>query len=312
MKLKLLYSSLLVSALFLNSSFSQTLIPDPVFEQYLIDQNLDTAPINGSVPTANIVNVTSLNVSGTGVSDLTGIEDFTSLTFLDVSENTLLNSLDISNNTALVDLIAFITSLSSIDLTNNTSLIYVNFYTTSISSLDVSNNTLLEYINVYDTSITTMDVSNISSLNYLNVASTGIGSLDVTSNTQLDLLYTDNTPNLNCINVLNEVEANAGQGIYTGWLKDANAVYSENCANLSNLEFNSSEIYVGPNPLGNQLHIQLVNNAVLNEVVLFDISGKLLLRSTKSSIYTDQLQSGIYLAKIITDKGTTTRKLIKE
>ncbi len=35
--------------------FSQTTaIPDPNFEQALIDLGYDTAPINGSVPTANI------------------------------------------------------------------------------------------------------------------------------------------------------------------------------------------------------------------------------------------------------------------
>ena len=63
--------------------FSQTtLIPDPNFEQALIDLGLDTAPINGSVPTANISGVTDLDVSNKNISDLTGIEDFTALTDL--------------------------------------------------------------------------------------------------------------------------------------------------------------------------------------------------------------------------------------
>ena len=43
--------------------FSQTLITDPNFEQALIDLGYDTAPINGSVPTANISSVTSLDVN---------------------------------------------------------------------------------------------------------------------------------------------------------------------------------------------------------------------------------------------------------
>ena len=39
-----------------------TAIPDPNFEQALIDLGYDTAPINGSVPTANISGVTNLYV----------------------------------------------------------------------------------------------------------------------------------------------------------------------------------------------------------------------------------------------------------
>ncbi len=78
--------------------FSQnTLIPDPNFEQALIDLGYDTAPINGSVPTASISGVTNLDVSDKNISDLTGIEDFSALTFLGCDSNQL-TSLDVSNN----------------------------------------------------------------------------------------------------------------------------------------------------------------------------------------------------------------------
>ena len=81
--------------------FSQiTLIPDPNFEQGLIDLGYDTAPINGSVTTANISNVTSLEVGYRNIADLTGIEDFTDLTILSCDNNQL-TSIDLSNNTAL-------------------------------------------------------------------------------------------------------------------------------------------------------------------------------------------------------------------
>ena len=76
--------------------FSQTtLIPDPNFEQALIDLGYDTAPINGSVPTVNISSVTQLGVNDKNISDLTGIEDFTALTYLDCRDNQL-TSLDLS------------------------------------------------------------------------------------------------------------------------------------------------------------------------------------------------------------------------
>ena len=65
------------------AAFGQnTLIPDPNFEQALIDLGYDTAPINGSVLTATISGVTNLSVQNKNISDLTGIEDFTALTEL--------------------------------------------------------------------------------------------------------------------------------------------------------------------------------------------------------------------------------------
>ena len=70
--------------------FSQTTeIPDPNFEQVLIDLGYDTAPINGSVLTANISGVTSLSVSSNNIADLTGIEGFTALTELVCFNNEL-------------------------------------------------------------------------------------------------------------------------------------------------------------------------------------------------------------------------------
>jgi Leucine-rich repeat (LRR) protein len=79
------------------AAFGQnTLIPDPNFEQALIDLGYDTAPINGSVPTANISSVTNLSVIDKNISDLTGIEDFTALTVLGCSNNQISN-LDLSN-----------------------------------------------------------------------------------------------------------------------------------------------------------------------------------------------------------------------
>ena len=102
--------------------FSQTTaIPDPDFEQGLIDLGYDTAPINGSVPTANISNVTSLEVGYRNIADLTGIEDFTDLTILYCDFNQL-TSLDVSNNFALTALFCANNQLTSLDVSNNTAL----------------------------------------------------------------------------------------------------------------------------------------------------------------------------------------------
>ena len=68
--------------------FSQTTaIPDPNFEQALIDLGYDTAPIDGMVLTANISSITNLYVDTKNIADLTGIEDFIALTTLSCSSN---------------------------------------------------------------------------------------------------------------------------------------------------------------------------------------------------------------------------------
>ena len=60
----------------------KTYVPDDNFEQRLINLGYDFGAINGSVYTASIDTVTSLNVFNQNISDLTGIEDFTALTYL--------------------------------------------------------------------------------------------------------------------------------------------------------------------------------------------------------------------------------------
>ena len=69
-----------------------TSIPDSIFELCLINLGYDSIQ-DGQVLTANIVNVDTLFLAnspfgGIGViSDITGIEDFTNLTYLDCSGN---------------------------------------------------------------------------------------------------------------------------------------------------------------------------------------------------------------------------------
>ncbi|SVD39184.1 uncharacterized protein METZ01_LOCUS392038, partial [marine metagenome] len=65
-----------------------TYVPDDNFEQALIDLGYDDV-LDDSVMTANINSVTSINVNGDSISDLTGIEDFTSLTTLNCVGNQL-------------------------------------------------------------------------------------------------------------------------------------------------------------------------------------------------------------------------------
>ena len=76
-----------------------TMIPDANFEQRLISFGYDNI-LDGVVLTAAIDTVTELQVGYYGISDLTGIEDFTSLKRLYCEINNI-SAIDVSNNLLL-------------------------------------------------------------------------------------------------------------------------------------------------------------------------------------------------------------------
>ena len=187
--------------------FSQTtLIPNSNFEQALIDLGIDKGTINGSVPTADISGIKSLDVSNYNITDLTGIEDFTALatlrcynnqlTSLDVSNNTALTglyceenqltSIDVSNNFALQELYCDFNQLTSIDVSNNTALTILHCGINQLTSIDVSNNIALTGLGCYGNQLTSLDVSNNIALTSLDCDNNQITSLDVSNNTALE------------------------------------------------------------------------------------------------------------------------------
>ena len=155
-----------------------TYIPDNNFEQALIDLGIDSdGVLNNQVLTSDIEDVEVLNISSLYIEDLTGIQDFLSLTALNCSDNNLVN-LDLSNNLQLTTLMCSNNeSLTNIDISNLVNLNYLNIMRClNLPDLDLSDNTNLEYLllgegycsqNVINYQLTSLDLSNNSSLKYL-------------------------------------------------------------------------------------------------------------------------------------------------
>lgn len=200
MKKLLLLFVLLISC----KSFSQTTyIPNPNFEQALIDLGYDSGPLDQQVYTENINTVTSLSISVTG--SLIGIEGFTALTELNLSCYS--TSLDLSYNTALTSLNLYSDSLANLDLSQNTSLTSVVLQSTTaiIFNVNISNLTALSYLKIGG-NITGVDLSTNTALEKLDIRS-NYGSngtaLDLSNNlllTDLYLLYP--VANINFLNNL--------------------------------------------------------------------------------------------------------------
>jgi hypothetical protein len=88
-----------------------TEIPDPAFEQILINEGYDI-DIDGQVFTAIIDQITSLDLSNSGISNLSGIEDFIALSYLNIS-TTLISELSPLVDASLDSLVMINTPLIS-------------------------------------------------------------------------------------------------------------------------------------------------------------------------------------------------------
>ena len=166
----------------------KTYVPDDKFEQALIDLGYDTT-LDDSVLTANISDVTSLDVMDKEISDLTGIEAFTALIVLECDNNQL-TSLDMSKNIALKELHCPGNQLTSLNVSKNTALEILNCERNQLTRLDVSNNTVL--INLF------CGTNQLTSLNMKNGLTDQVLDFDARGN-----------PNLTCISTLDPAYATA-------------------------------------------------------------------------------------------------------
>ena len=228
----------------------QTIIPDSLFEQRLINLGYDNVH-DGQVTTANINTIDSILIFG-NISDFTGIEDFTALevlilflsnnpgiSILDVSNNLLLRKLtaqncffdttllNTSNNIALTHLT--LEGISNLDLSNNINLKYLNVTGHSLSNLDLSSNSLLETLICSGNQIDSLNLSQNTSLTHIEAGSSNLKNLDISNGNNTNLtIFNANNPQLYCIQVddINYANANLLNGINT-----TISTFSDNCGN---------------------------------------------------------------------------------
>lgn len=207
-----------------------TTIPDVNFEKKLIALGIDKDGENGKVLTADITSVTSLNVSNSSITDLTGIQDFHSLTNLscdgnqlsrlDVTKNIYLaalscnqnkiTALNVSRNTALKTLSCSSNQLTSIDLSYNSSLQIFDISQNKIERFEVNHNGALTSLRLDENLITSLDLLNNRALTSLSVDANRLTTLNLTNNTLLTTAVSfKSNPELYCIQVSSLTYANA-------------------------------------------------------------------------------------------------------
>lgn len=188
--------------------------PDEVFRGYISSQiDLDAS---GTLSQTEIDSVDTIDFlwGEYYVTDLTGIEYFTSLetleccytaiTSLDVSQfpkltrlncsDTGITSLDVSNNPELSYLECSYTGLTALDVSKNPKLTELHCYETDIAALDVSANPALVRLDCNNTNISQLDVTKNPALFALNCENTQVAALDLSQNPELYEVYVTNTP----------------------------------------------------------------------------------------------------------------------
>ena len=162
--------------------------PDENFRNYIME-NYDNYDYNnhcyeGYLSEDEIAQIDRLYIRGQAVSDLTGIEYFTSMVSLDCSNNKI-TKLDLSKNTALQQLDCSDNQLTELNLSNNKALTALNCSGNQLTKLDVSKNTALTGLNCSVTGLTKLDVSKNTALTQLNCNNNKLTKLDLSKNTKL-------------------------------------------------------------------------------------------------------------------------------
>ncbi|MBQ9936554.1 MAG: Ig-like domain-containing protein [Lachnospiraceae bacterium] len=185
--------------------------PDRIF-RLVLQEEFDKDKDN-ILSVAEINAIVSVDVHGTNVTDVTGIEYFVNLEELncsdpikysmkmDVSKNPKLKVLkcghknlteiDVSNNTELIELyVTGCDELTELDVTNCPKLEILSAAMNNLTEIDLSNNPKLKELDLSrNMTLTKIDLTNNPELVELDLEMTGITEIDLSKNIKLNYLY---------------------------------------------------------------------------------------------------------------------------
>ncbi|CAG5083721.1 T9SS type A sorting domain-containing protein [Parvicella tangerina] len=232
----------------------------------------------------------TMHSSNENISDLTGIEAFTSLTQLECSTNQL-TSIDLSNNTALTLVNCAKNQLTNLNLSNNTALEVLNCSENLLATLDLSPNTSLVQLNCFDNELTALNLANGNNTNFTGSP------------------YTKQNPDLACIEVDDAAYSTAN------WTNiDATTSFSEDCATFSTVQEEYINVGIYPNPTNGVFSVRAEHMKPASYEVV-NLSGEIILsgaiNSANTTIDLSSYSAGVYFLKLEMLSSSKTLKLIK-
>lgn len=164
-----------------NVAITEANFPDQAFRSYVkkFDKNE-----NGYLSEEEIGLVTTIDVEGSGIKSLRGVECFSALRNLSCENNQLV-SINVGANTALDYLDCSNNQLSSLNINRNTELTSLYCQKNRLSGLDLSRNVKLVALNCSENHLMALDLSKNTSLNSLNCEKNHLSQLNLRSNEKL-------------------------------------------------------------------------------------------------------------------------------
>jgi Leucine-rich repeat (LRR) protein len=317
-------------------------IPDANFKANLVGNTAINTNGNTEIECSEASSFTGIiSCPFASIVDLTGIQEFVLLTEL-YCDNNNITSLDLSNNTNLVRLNCSFNNLSSLNVANGNN--------SNFTSFGASFNPNLTCIQVDDVAYSTTNWTNIDAASSFSTNCTGgpilVSSISVQGQGGASTITTAGETLQMEATVL---PANADDATYTwsvmdgsgsasidpsGLLtaitdgtvtviansNDASGIAGTATITISNQTAGIKEkgvaelVEVYPNPVSNILFIELGENkpTVIN---ILDFSGKVvksIANNNVKSIDVSDLQQGVYILKVVTVKGVSTKRFIKQ
>ena len=221
----------------------------------------------------------------------------------------LLDSLDLSKNLSLKNISCSNNNLISLDLIKNVNLIDIECEENNLTILNVYGLTKLTWINAWGNNLKNLNLSTNQALTYLGLYHNLIDSLDLSHNYHLQVASLTFMPTLKRICV-SELPLT-----FTAHTDGSPNSYFEVCSftSIRNRSTNRYSIY--PNPANDIVIIETPGHNI-TEVLMYDVSGKILLKNIivgdKLEINLSSFDDGIYILKISNSEEIITRKILKE
>ncbi|MBU2939043.1 T9SS type A sorting domain-containing protein [Lacinutrix sp. C3R15] len=295
MKKTLLFVAIVI-AMQMKTQAQSTAVPNADFEQFLITYTTIDGPLDGYILDSEAASVTgTLNLGGTApynaIDDFTGIEALTGITGLVITYNSAVTSLDVSANTSLTLLnTEGSTSLSNIVTGTNATLSEFRIPGSPVGTVDLSGNPSITIVDVRQTSLTSLDMRNGNNANVTSFDSRFNGSLECIFVDDKDATY------------------------LTSWLKDSGVFVNDEagCSTLSVANETEFTFNIYPNPAKNSIYV--MSSLQESKIQVYDITGKLVLKEQmqfgENTIDVSAMAPGVYLARILADGKSQTKKIL--
>ena len=120
----------------------------------------------------------------------------------------------------------------------------------------------------------------------------------------------------NALRQLGDFENSADLDFRLALLDDTTTTLSKIVTQFNEIQIQEEGFVISPNPSKDKLNIKLPSANKNLKLEVFDVLGKLIYKGEitelESSVNVSNWKSGVYLVRVSSDKGTKTKRFIKE